>query len=1497
MLAASQEAHDDLVGDGWDSSGYTGYIHSSSDLPGLLPLYQLLNPGSNDRLYTINVSERDASVASGWTDQGVIGYVFADAANNRKPLYRAYNASTGQHTFTGEVNDYNGLSSDWTRQGICCYLDSIAPPPAPDGVDVYSDDGSVTVIWSTSTEATNYSVKRSTDPNGSFVTVASNIRPTAGVAVAAAVADDEAPTPAPAPTQPATRIASLSYQDTSVTNDSTYYYLVSAVNASGESRSSRIVSGKPRPQQPSPGSGPGIPFPWQGFVDGVNTRNGNKFTSIPMINWTVRGGVPVNFSLNHNSGGSGNWVSIAPKWITSYSVSLSVPRDGDVYVDFGDGHREHFWASNPFTSSDPAFCGVYHTDTWNNNVLVGNLIHYYGWTNSGQEVLGVHFQLTTKDNLVYDFDNVPQMYNNNSRAGLLSIRDSNNNGIFLTYVPDGQPGRISTITDSTRRGRKITLDYDGASSRLLKVTDPDYNKWTLEYWPNGDLRQINYPPVRTYVNYPSIITYAYHVIYGYNSSHDITGVTDPLYHTSTFEYNSDNSLAWEKDPHENTTNFGYTSTTTTITDPNGHSVVHTYDSNGRLAKTRDALNYEEIYGYDSHNNRNKLTDRRGSVWNYRYNDAGDMLTSKNPFGFTMTYTYEDNDTLTQKFPDGQTTVFKYDHHNLLRVQKRNPGNKILSTTTYGYVSSGNLGLPISEKDGLGHVTYFGYDPDGNRDWVKDANGNITTSVFTTLGKKWKVTDALLHTTRFDYDEWGRLILVTPPTGAPTATAYDGNSNVISVTAPNGHVRSNDYDSDNRLVRSTNGHNDIITYAYDGNFQKGLVSSKTDNNGHTTTYAYTDRNEKRAVLYADGNVERWTYDPNGNMDSHTDANGAVIRSFYDSDNSLRQITYPNNVSTTFGYDPNGRRNDMRDGTGHTLWQYDGADRLTNIDSPQGSLLYDYDAANRRKFVQVFGTRNWAYGYDSGNRMTSLTNPFGETTRFGYDEVNHLTTQKNSTNLITRYDYDNNSRVTSVKWGPVEDPTRNGFQSYEYGDNVNLTKRTDSDGSITTYGYDGADQLIDEVRQGGPAALLPFHVAYTYDHNGNRMTRTLNGATDTYVYYPNSDRLQHTNSKSYAYDSNGNVTAVAGGGQTTTLSYTPDNRVASIRYPSGASNAFYYNGLGLRVFKQDSRGGVSYLCDGSDPGSSVLWDSTAIYTPGISERRGGVSSFYQSDVLGSTRALHNGTWYTTDAFVYDGFGNTLSRSGNTPTPFAFVGKQGYQTDNDSDLQLLGNRYYDPSIGRFLSPDPQQDGNNWYDYAGNNPLMGTDATGLEVDQWGAYLLDRWLLGSGRAVTMNGGDTVYNPILRKESMPIGQYLMANGAFTADIADYLRQMGQDLPRGGTMFFNSQHHGEVVGKTGDEFEITGYNYLHGSKGYRGDLGMQGVIAHTMNGSWYFAVNYTWNDVIAPKGTIAGDVTLSKIADFMLFGKPQDYPITIRWGAESFYGPGKGNRSGWPFGGK
>jgi RHS repeat-associated protein len=52
-----------------------------------------------------------------------------------------------------------------------------------------------------------------------------------------------------------------------------------------------------------------------------------------------------------------------------------------------------------------------------------------------------------------------------------------------------------------------------------------------------------------------------------------------------------------------------------------------------------------------------------------------------------------------------------------------------------------------------------------------------------------------------------------------------------------------------------------------------------------------------------------------------------------------------------------------------------------------------------------------------------------------------------------------------------------------------------------------------------------------------------------------------------------------------------------------------------------------------------------------------------------------------------------------------------DEDTGLYYFNARWYDPQIGRFLTEDPIKDGNNWYAYAGNNPIMNIDPTGLYI------------------------------------------------------------------------------------------------------------------------------------------------------------------------------------------
>ena len=74
--------------------------------------------------------------------------------------------------------------------------------------------------------------------------------------------------------------------------------------------------------------------------------------------------------------------------------------------------------------------------------------------------------------------------------------------------------------------------------------------------------------------------------------------------------------------------------------------------------------------------------------------------------------------------------------------------------------------------------------------------------------------------------------------------------------------------------------------------------------------------------------------------------------------------------------------------------------------------------------------------------------------------------------------------------------------------------------------------------------------------------------------------------------------------------------------------------------------------------------------------------------------------------------MASTGTLAGPFGFVGGAGYRQDGDSGLMLLGARYYDPSVGRFISRDPIRFSGgdaNLYRYCGNGPAHQADPSGL--------------------------------------------------------------------------------------------------------------------------------------------------------------------------------------------
>ena len=58
--------------------------------------------------------------------------------------------------------------------------------------------------------------------------------------------------------------------------------------------------------------------------------------------------------------------------------------------------------------------------------------------------------------------------------------------------------------------------------------------------------------------------------------------------------------------------------------------------------------------------------------------------------------------------------------------------------------------------------------------------------------------------------------------------------------------------------------------------------------------------------------------------------------------------------------------------------------------------------------------------------------------------------------------------------------------------------------------------------------------------------------------------------------------------------------------------------------------------------------------------------------------------------------------------------------SGLVYFNARYYDPTVGRFLTADPAENGVNWYAYVNDDPIYLVDRSGLlPTRAWGVLAM----------------------------------------------------------------------------------------------------------------------------------------------------------------------------------
>jgi RHS repeat-associated protein len=443
--------------------------------------------------------------------------------------------------------------------------------------------------------------------------------------------------------------------------------------------------------------------------------------------------------------------------------------------------------------------------------------------------------------------------------------------------------------------------------------------------------------------------------------------------------------------------------------------------------------------------------------------------------------------------------------------------------------------------------------------------------------------------------------------------------------------------------------------------------------------------------------------------------------YDSLNKMTQITYPDNSYTTFAYNAVGNKTSMMDTNGYWSYSYDSLNRpISATDYDNKTISYSYMATGQRYQVTDPDSGITSYSYDGAGRLSKVKNPLNEETVYSYNAVGLVTQVTYNNGTYTTYVYDAANRLTELENKKSDDTIISSFV-YEYDKAGNRTKVILSNGDYIDYGYDDTYQMTSETKKNSGDTTL-YSYAYTYNGVGNRETMSHYDGTNTtnWGYYYNdlnqlTSKGDGTTTATYTYDDNGNLTQKSVGANTTAYSWTFENKMKAVTLPDSSVTTFSYNPEGLRIKKIVSIGTVKYVLDGLavlkeyDGSDNVI----ASYTPSISIQKASSSYFYHYDGLGNTQGTTDSSQNTENTYTYDAFGNILSSGGSLDQPYQYVGQEYYYSEGNIGLQLLGQRWYDAEVGRFVSRDPISyvGGINLYRYTKNNPVNFTDAEGLQV------------------------------------------------------------------------------------------------------------------------------------------------------------------------------------------
>lgn len=398
----------------------------------------------------------------------------------------------------------------------------------------------------------------------------------------------------------------------------------------------------------------------------------------------------------------------------------------------------------------------------------------------------------------------------------------------------------------------------------------------------------------------------------------------------------------------------------------------------------------------------------------------------------------------------------------------------------------------------------------------------------------------------------------------------------------------------------------------------------------------------------------------------------------------------------------------------------------------SVKYTYDRKGRIKTIQLPDNSSIAYVYDAVfcrevKRLSPKKEVLYVHTYDNYDTSGKLLSETLIGQTgVRNYQYDLNSNMTQIDL-----PNINISEQAEYdhsGKIISLDRKVVDRSSKVGFAYNDLSQLTSENNE--------WANFFGYDSLNNRLS--LNGNELTYNAL---NQLQSNSQAEYLYDQQGNLCRKTANQKTTGYESNVLSEVIQIENADQTKVRFIYDPLGRRLAKEHV----------SPDGKSVLSRECFLYLNdqeiGTLGERGKILKLRIPGMKGSDISLksvslelnqkvyatvHNiqqhlialidsstsciAESYSYSAFgqekIYDCNGIALSESA-VGNPWRFSEKR---VDQETGLVFFGRRYYDPEVGRWISPDPigKFDGPNAYAYLHNNPINRQDRFGLAIEDF---------------------------------------------------------------------------------------------------------------------------------------------------------------------------------------